>query len=98
MGLPKTFDGHTLGDFIVRENGIYRITEVDGYAGYTSELILPKDIFIEAYNKYIKGEYIKKEDVIHLLECWSDGYCYIEIPTKDAIKAIKEMGEEKNND
>ena len=56
MSLPKTFDGRTLGDFIVREKGIYRITEVDDYAGYTSELILPKDIFIEAYNKYIKNE------------------------------------------
>lgn len=104
MSLPKTFDGHTLGDFIVREKGIYRITKVDDYAGYTSELILPKDIFIGAYNKYIKGdvdtqdEWIKKEDVIHLLERWADGYCYIEIPTDDAIKAIKEMGEEKKDD
>lgn len=38
-----------------------------------------------------KDEWIKKEDVIHLLERWSDGYSYIEIPTDDAIKAIKEF-------
>lgn len=56
MSLPKTFDGHTLGDFIVGERGISRIINVDDYAGYTTELILPKDIFIEAYNKYIKNE------------------------------------------
>ena len=55
MSLPKTFDGHTLGDFVVGDNGISRIIEVDGYAGYTAELVLPKEVFIEAYNKYIKG-------------------------------------------
>ena len=32
------------------------------------------------------GELIRKEDVIHLLEHWADGYCYIEIPTDYAIK------------
>ena len=55
MSLPKTFDGHTLGDFVVGYNGISRIVEVDDYAGYTAELVLPKEVFIEAYNKYIKG-------------------------------------------
>lgn len=39
-----------------------------------------------------QDEWVRKEDVIHLLERWSDGYCYIEIPTDTAIKAIKEMG------
>ena len=38
-----------------------------------------------------QGEWIRKEDVIHLLKYWSDGYCYIGIPTDDAIKAIKDM-------
>lgn len=52
-GLPKTFDGHKLGDFVVGERGIARITEVDGYAGYTSEVVLTKEAFIEAYIKYI---------------------------------------------
>lgn len=52
--LPKTFDGHTLGDFIVGERGIARITNVDNEAGYTATVVLPKETFIEAYNKYIK--------------------------------------------
>lgn len=55
MSLPKTFDGHTLGDFVVGDNGISKIVEVDDYSGYTAELVLPKEVFIEAYNKYIKG-------------------------------------------
>lgn len=38
-----------------------------------------------------KDEWIRKEDVIHLLKYWSDGYSYIEIPTDTAIKAIKEF-------
>lgn len=38
-----------------------------------------------------KGEYVRKEDVIKLLEKWSDGYPYIEIPTEQAIKGIKYM-------
>lgn len=54
-GLPKTYDGHKLGDFVVGDSGISKIIEVDGYAGYTAELVLPKETFIEAYNKYIKG-------------------------------------------
>lgn len=37
------------------------------------------------------GEWVRREDVIHLLEHWADGYSYIEIPTDDAIKAIKEL-------
>ena len=38
-----------------------------------------------------QGDWIKKSDVICLLEKWADGYSYIEIPTTDAIKAIKDM-------
>ena len=44
----------------------------------------------------LQGELIKKSDVIRLLEQWADGYSYIEIPTTDAIKAIKDMGGDKN--
>ena len=40
----------------------------------------------------LKDEWVRKEDIIHLLERWADGYSYIEIPTDTAIKAIKEMG------
>ena len=57
MSLPKTFNGHSLGDLIVDDNGISKIVSIDpNYSGYTSELILPKEVFIEAYNKYIKGD------------------------------------------
>ena len=56
MSLPKTFDGHTLGDFIVGERGIARITNVDNEAGYTTELVLPKAAFIEAFKKYVMKE------------------------------------------
>lgn len=45
-----------------------------------------------------QGEWVRKEDVIHLLERWSDGYSYIEIPTNDAINAIKEMGGGADNE
>ena len=38
-----------------------------------------------------QDEWIRKEDIIHLLESWADGYSYIEIPTETAIKEIKEM-------
>lgn len=38
-----------------------------------------------------QGEWVRREDIIHLLERWSDGYSYIEIPTETAIKAIKEL-------
>ena len=56
MNLPKTFNGHSLGDLIVDDNGISKIVSIDpDYSGYTSELILPKEVFVEAFNKYIKG-------------------------------------------
>lgn len=41
------------------------------------------------------SDLISKEDIIHLLEKWSDGYSYIEIPTDDAIKAIREFKGDK---
>lgn len=50
------------------------------------------------YEERPQGEWVRKEDIIHLLERWSDGYSYIEIPTEDAIKKIKEMGGGAEND
>ncbi len=38
-----------------------------------------------------EGEWIRKEDVITILNRWADGYCYIEIPTEDAIKCIMDF-------
>ena len=45
------------------------------------------------YEERPQGQWVRKEEIIHLLERWSDGYSYIEIPTDDAIKAIKELNE-----
>lgn len=45
------------GDLIVDDDGIYRVIYADENDCYsTSEVILTKEAFIEAYNKYIKGE------------------------------------------
>ena len=43
------------------------------------------------YEERPRTEWVLKEDVIHLLKKWADGYSYIELPTEDAIKAIKDM-------
>lgn len=34
------------------------------------------------------AEYITKDAVISLFEKWSDGYAYIEIPVRDAIRQV----------
>ena len=52
----KTFDGHRLGEIVVKDHGICKIVDVDGYAGYTMETIMPKEVFVEAYKKYIQGD------------------------------------------
>lgn len=46
---------------------------------------------LSEFNERFKTDYISKEDIIRLLKKWSDGYSYIEIPTDDAIKAIKKF-------
>ena len=43
------------------------------------------------YEEKLQGGWVRKEDIIHLLERWAERYYYIEIPTDDAIKAIKEF-------
>lgn len=60
----KTFDGHRLGEIVVKDHGICKIVDVDDYAGYTMETIIPKEVFIEAYKKYIiddSTKYVMKE-------------------------------------
>lgn len=52
----KTFDGHRLGEIVVKDHGICKIIDVDDYAGYTMETILPKEVFVEAFKKYIMKE------------------------------------------
>lgn len=49
----KTYDGRKVGDEFVNNYGIYRVAEIDEYAGYKSVRIMTKEAFIEAYNKYI---------------------------------------------
>lgn len=71
MSLPKTFDGHTLGEIVVKDHGICKIVDVDDYAGYTMETIMPKEVFVEAYKKYIiddSKKCVMKESEEH-------GYC-----------------------
>ena len=67
----KTHDGHTLGDFVVGDSGISRIIDVDGYGGYTAERIMPKEVFVEAYKKYIIDD--SKKCVMK--ESGEHGYC-----------------------
>lgn len=46
--------------FKVEDNGIYRVYPKLHEDGYNIEkLIIPKDIFIEAFNKYIKSNTFK---------------------------------------
>lgn len=40
------------GDYEISSRGIERIIKVDD-GGYTTELIMPKEIFIKAYKKWI---------------------------------------------
>ena len=43
-----------------------------------------------------EGYEMAKGKFIQLLEKWADGYCYIEILTEDAIKAVEGMGGKDN--
>ena len=45
-----------IGDFEVSESGIERVIDIGDYGSYTTELIIPKDIFVEAINKYMKDK------------------------------------------
>lgn len=44
-----------IGDFEVSDNGIERVAKLEDFGGYTTELIMPKKIFVEAYTKYIRA-------------------------------------------
>lgn len=83
MSLPKTFDGHSLGDLIVDDKGISKIVRVDpDYSGYTSELIMPRAVFVEAYKKYI------------IEETKSIGEIRVNIPDDEKDKIIEELRKE----
>lgn len=44
-----------IGQMIVDDYGISKVIRMDDL-GYMSEVIIPKDIFIEAYKKWIEKE------------------------------------------
>ena len=101
QGIPQK--ERTQGDLISREDLKHRFAQIT-YVRFTAdmgqggfEMFSEKeieDIIDKAPSvEVIPKELIRREDVIHLLERWSDGYSYIEIPTDAAIKAIKEMGD-----
>ena len=65
MPLPKPYKAESggygmsevkIGQVIVDRYGISKVVKLDGWGGYTTEQIIPKEVFIEAYNKYIKAE------------------------------------------
>ena len=55
MSLPKTFDGYVIGDIIVDESGIYKVIDIGNENSYSVTTIMPRETFVEAYKKYIKG-------------------------------------------
>lgn len=50
----STDSGNRVGNFIVRDNGIYQVIEDYG-SNYVTTMVLPKEVIVEAYEKYIKG-------------------------------------------
>lgn len=54
--MKTVYNGKTVGDYEVSNRGISRIISVDDMGGYTSTLVMSKEAFIEAYNKYIKTD------------------------------------------
>lgn len=45
-----------IGQVIVDSYGIGKVVELDDFGGYTAEQIIPKEVFIEAFQKFIKEE------------------------------------------
>lgn len=44
-----------IGQIIVDSYGIGKVIEVGDFGDYTVEQIIPKEVFIEAFEKYIKA-------------------------------------------
>lgn len=49
----STDSGSRVGNLIVSDDGIYTVLQDDGNS-YITMMVLPKEIFVEAYEKYIK--------------------------------------------
>lgn len=82
-----------MSDLIKRNYILGKIIDLysDGYEADERDKVINDVIDVIDNAPDIDSYYISKEDIIHLLERWSDGYSYIEIPTDDAIKAIREF-------
>lgn len=42
-----------IGQIIVDSYGISKVIRLNNFGGYTAQEIIPKEVFIEAYNKWI---------------------------------------------
>lgn len=56
------YDSLRVGDLVVDKFGICEVTEVDDGI-ITAKIVIPKDIFIEAYNKFIAEPLINTTEV-----------------------------------
>jgi len=45
-----------IGQVIVDSYGISKVVELDDFGGYTAKQMIPKEVFIEAFQKFIKEE------------------------------------------
>ena len=45
-----------LGQIIVDSYGISKVVKLEDFGGYTAEQIIPKEAFVEAFQKFIKAE------------------------------------------
>lgn len=85
--MNKTFDGHVIGEIVVDESGIYKVIDAGDEKSYSATTIMPRETFIEAYNKYIKGEAVEERpqcewrNVVHgLLAYKACNKCNAEYP------------------
>ena len=49
----STDSGYRVGNLIVKDDGIHTVLQDNGNS-YVTTMVLPKEIFVEAYEKYIK--------------------------------------------
>lgn len=49
-------DKEEVGQYKVTDVGIEKVVNVEDFGCYTATIVIPKEVFIEAYEKYITGE------------------------------------------
>lgn len=82
----QTYDGKVVGSVFVDDTGIHKVIEVGDYGEYTCESIIPRAVFVEAYNKFI-GSTPEKAKLISEIKVNID-----DMEVKD--KLIKELQKE----